>query len=104
VLVQSYAVTAAPPPGPVVLTRYGSLALQAGVAVQVMSPDGTRNLVILNTGPGNLYVSTGSTPGPNAQSMLIPPLKMAPVLTTAGPVWLSADQNGGVSIATVARR
>jgi hypothetical protein len=93
----AYLVAASPlTPG----ARYRSLRLTAGAPVQVTGASGF--LAILNTGPGNLYLSTGATPGANTQSMLIPVGKSPPVLIpTSMPVWLSADQDGGVSIAVV---
>lgn len=85
-----------------VVRSYQSLSLTASTPVQLVAT-GVYDLAILNTGPGNLYVSTGSSPGVNAQSMLIPSLKTAPLTTTAGSIWISSDQDGGVSIAAMPR-
>jgi hypothetical protein len=84
---------------PTGLRPYQSLTLAAGVSVQLAAA-GAYQLSILNAGPGNVYVSTTSTPGANAQSTLIPPFKTVPLAATTGSLWMTSDQDG--TIASVA--
>jgi hypothetical protein len=88
--------TGAPPAPP----PFQSLALTASTPVRLALP-GAAQLYILNTGPGNLYVSAGNTPGANAASLMIPPLKSMTFGATAGSLWVASDQNGGASVAVL---
>jgi hypothetical protein len=102
-LTQAYTVTAAPPAGPIAVPPpYQTLALSAGVAVQIVSSGYL--VYLLNTGPGKLYASATATPGANAQSILVPPGSFLPAPVGAkSSFWISADADGGVSLAAVPR-
>jgi hypothetical protein len=88
---------------PYTLLSFQSLTLVANTPVQITAI-GNYNLAILNTGPGNLYISTGATPGPNVTSIIVPVGQYAPPTPTSARLWLSSDQAGGVSIAQIPRQ
>jgi hypothetical protein len=81
-----------------VVRPFGSLQLTAGVAVQIPTT-GAHSLSILNIGPGNLYLSSTSTPGANPQSIRVPAGQYAPPISARAALWVASDQNGAVSIA-----
>lgn len=87
------------------LQPYNTVALTASVANHlVIQGGGYYNLLILNLGPGNLYIKNDGTlaPGDPASFELPINLSIAPYVT--GGIWVLGSEDGFVSVALVPRQ
>lgn len=85
------------------LQPYNTLTLAANTATQLTTPQGTWTVLILNLGPGNLFIKGANTVSATDPASFELPINLSLTLLVNGSIWIAADAAGKASVALIPR-